>query len=80
MVHSLWRYFSPIVLTKCPSMNIKPYAVVVLLAHIWNIALHYGIEGLTTSITFIFLTSNFIWCAISEERHTVNSWYKCNLE
>lgn len=76
----LLRHFFLIILTKCPSMNIKPYAVVVLLAHIWNIALYYRIECLTTSIAFIFLTSNFIWCGISEERHALNPWYKCNLE
>jgi hypothetical protein len=76
----LLRYFFLIILTKCPSMNIKPYAVVILLAYIWNSALYYRIECLTTSIAFIFLTSNFIWRGISEERHTLNPWYKCNLE
>lgn len=74
------NYIFLIILTKCPSMNIKPYAVVVLFAHIWNIALYYRIECLTTSISFVFLTSNFIWCGISEERHTLNPWYKCNLK
>jgi hypothetical protein len=78
-VHLL-RYFFLIILTKCPSMNIKPYAVEVLLAHIWNIALYYRIECLTTSIAFIFLTSNLTWCGISEERNALNPWYKCNLE
>lgn len=61
-------------------MNIKSYAVMVLLAHIWNIALHYGVESLTTAITLILLAPNFIWCRISEERHAINSWYKSNLE
>jgi hypothetical protein len=71
---------SPTVLTKCPSMNIKSYAVVVLLAHIWNIALHHREESLATAITLVFLASNFIGCRISEERHAINSWYKSNLE
>lgn len=61
-------------------MNIKSYAVVVLLAHIWNIALHHGKESLTAAITLILLASNFIWWRVSEERHTFNSWYKSNLE
>lgn len=61
-------------------MDIKPYAVMVLFAHIWYISLYYRIESLTTSITFVFLTSDFIWCRVSEEWYTLNSWYKCNLE
>ena len=61
-------------------MNIKSYAVVVLLAHIWNIPLHYREESLTAAITLVLLASNFVWSRISEERHAINSWYKSNLE